>query len=154
MKHLISFVCGTIFGVGLLISGMTDPQKVIGFLDLFGEWDPSLALVMVGAIATFGVLRLLFQRDAPILTSHFHLPSFHLVDRPLIGGSILFGIGWGVSGFCPGPAVVSAFSASGPAALFSLGMLGGMALFEVLRRTYGLLSPSPRPSHTASRPSR
>ncbi|MES2686280.1 MAG: DUF6691 family protein [Pseudomonadota bacterium] len=134
MKHRISeFVIGLIFGIGLIVSGMTDPGKVIGFLDLFGAWDPSLALVMGGAIFVgvfaFALAR---RRSTTFLGGALHLQAARDIDRRLLGGSLLFGAGWGLAGFCPGPAIVSAGSGQPKAIIFVLAMLAGMWLFEWL----------------------
>lgn len=134
MKHRISeFVIGLIFGIGLIVSGMTDPGKVIGFLDLFGAWDPSLALVMGGAVFVgvfaFALAR---RRSTTFLGGALHLPAARDIDRRLLGGSLLFGAGWGLAGFCPGPAIVSAGSGQPKAIIFVLAMLAGMWLFEWL----------------------
>lgn len=134
MKQRISeFATGLIFGIGLIISGMTDPGKVIGFLDLAGAWDPSLALVMGGAILVgvfaFALAR---RRTRTFLGSALHLPVSRDIDRRLLGGSLLFGAGWGLAGFCPGPAIVSAGAGQPKAMVFVLAMLAGMWLFEWL----------------------
>jgi uncharacterized membrane protein YedE/YeeE len=134
MKHRISeFAVGLIFGLGLIVSGMTDPGKVLGFLDLVGAWDPSLALVMGGAIVVgvfaFALAR---RRSTTFLGSALHLPARGDIDRRLLGGSLLFGVGWGLAGFCPGPAIVSAGSGQPKAIVFVLAMLAGMWLFERL----------------------
>ncbi len=105
MKTIAGFFCGLVFGVGLVISGMSDPAKVLNFLDLFGSWDPSLAFVMGGAVvvAYFGY-RLVLKRPVPVLDTQFHLPTKTDIDPRLITGASLFGVGWGLGGFCPGPA--------------------------------------------------
>ena len=106
MTKLISLISGLIFGLGLSISGMVNPEKVIGFLNIFREWDPSLIFVMVGAIITFSPLYLIFKRKSrPILTQFFIIPSKKDLDKNLIIGASLFGIGWGLVGLCPGPAI-------------------------------------------------
>lgn len=131
MAALIALASGLVFGLGLLASGMTDPAKVKGFLDLAGAWDPSLALVMGGAIAVGLVAFTLAKRrtrawsGAPIA-----LPSSTAIDTPLVAGGVLFGIGWGIAGFCPGPALVAMASGSGAALLFVLAMLAGMLLHD------------------------
>lgn len=133
MKHRISeFVVGLIFGIGLILSGMTDPGKVIGFLDLFGAWDPSLALVMGGAILV-GVFAfaLAKKRTTTFLGGALHLPASRDIDKRLIAGSLLFGTGWGLAGFCPGPAIVSLGAGQPKAVVFVLAMLAGMLLFEL-----------------------
>lgn len=133
--HLASLLAGLVFGLGLIVSGMADPAKVLGFLDLAGAWDPSLAFVMLGAIAVglvaFAVAR---RRTVSFLGAEMHLPTARQIDRRLIGGSLLFGIGWGVAGFCPGPAVVALGMGSGKAVLFVVAMLAGMGVFEWLER--------------------
>src|SRR5262245_27388916 len=103
-----AFASGALFGVGLLVSGMTDPAKVTGFLDLFGAWDPSLALVMVGAVGVHVVLRrLVTRRRAPLFDASFHDPTARTIDAPLVAGAAIFGLGWGIAGYCPGPSIVS-----------------------------------------------
>ncbi len=105
MRLVLGFLSGLVFGLGLVISGMADPAKVLNFLDLFGAWDPSLAFVMGGATVTaFVGYRLVWRRPAPALGTGFDMPSTTRIDRPLITGAVLFGIGWGIGGFCPGPA--------------------------------------------------
>lgn len=127
-KPLVSsFLAGLLFAVGLGVSGMTDADKVIGFLNLAGDWDPSLALVMVGAIGVHGVLyRLILRRRSPLLDSRFHIPTRRDLTTPLVLGSALFGAGWGLGGFCPGPGLVSAAGGMPAAAVFVLTMLLGM----------------------------
>ena len=134
MKHRISeFVIGLIFGIGLIVSGMTDPGKIIGFLDLFGAWDPSLALVMGGAVlVSVFAFALAKRRTRTFLGNALHLPVSRDIDRPLLVGSLLFGAGWGLAGFCPGPAIVSVGSGQPKALVFVLAMLAGMWLFEWL----------------------
>jgi uncharacterized membrane protein YedE/YeeE len=105
MRNLLGFLSGLVFGAGLLISGMVNPAKVLNFLDLAGAWDPSLAFVMGGAVVvTYLGYRLAWRRERPVLTDSFDVPSSTRIDRPLVVGAALFGIGWGVGGFCPGPA--------------------------------------------------
>ena len=136
MKHRISeFFVGLLFGLGLILSGMTDPSKVIGFLDIFGLWDPSLALVMGGAIAVgFFAFALAKKRTVNFLGGALHLPKSSQIDKPLLIGAVLFGAGWGLAGFCPGPALVSLVSGQIKAAAFVVFMLAGMQLFEILAR--------------------
>jgi len=135
MHALSAFFVGLLFGIGLLLSGMTDPGKVQGFLDLAGAWDPSLALVMGGAIAV-GVIafRLAGQRASPLLGGAMHLPAERGVDQRIVIGGLLFGIGWGLAGFCPGPGIVSMASGESKGLVFVLAMLAGMALFEGFER--------------------
>ena len=108
MYNLIALLSGVVFGLGLSLSRMIDPNKVISFLDITGDWDPSLAFVMMGALAvTFISFRWVLKRPVPLLETEFHLSKRTVVDNSLLGGSALFGIGWGLSGYCPGPAVAS-----------------------------------------------
>ena len=136
MQHRISeFLVGLLFGMGLILSGMTDPGKVIGFLDLFGAWDPSLALVMGGAIGVgFFAFALAKKRTANFLGGALHLPKSNDIDRPLVIGAVLFGVGWGLAGFCPGPALVSLAAGQPKAAVFVVFMLAGMVIFEINQR--------------------
>jgi uncharacterized membrane protein YedE/YeeE len=131
-SNLAAFICGTLFSIGLGISGMTQPQKVIGFLDVFGDWDPSLAFVMGGAVISYFILQLLIQRrfSKPMLGERFQIPSRKDLDRPLIFGALLFGMGWGIGGYCPGPAISSLGSGSVNAVLFVLAMAMGMLLAD------------------------
>lgn len=135
MTVFTSLLAGLVFGFGLLISGMADPNKVLGFLDLAGPWDPSLALVMAGAIAVgvvaFAVAR---QRTLSFLGAEMKLPSTQQIDRRLVLGSALFGIGWGIAGLCPGPALVSLGTGQVKAMVFVLAMVAGMGMFEWLER--------------------
>lgn len=108
MRGLSGFLAGLVFGLGLVISGMANPAKVLNFLDLAGHWDPSLAFVMGGATLTaFLGYRLAWRRSKPVLAEKFELPSSAAIDRPLVAGAAIFGIGWGIGGFCPGPALTS-----------------------------------------------
>lgn len=108
MRALIAFGCGVLFGIGLLVSQMSNPDKVIDFLDITGRWDPSLALVMVGAVTVFSLLyRLALRRGTPLLAPRFFAPTRSHIDARLLTGAGVFGIGWGLGGFCPGPAIVS-----------------------------------------------
>ena len=136
MQHRISeFLVGLLFGMGLILSGMTDPGKVIGFLDLFGTWDPSLALVMGGAIGVgFFAFGLAKKRTANFFGGALHLPKSNDIDKPLVIGAMLFGAGWGLAGFCPGPALVSLAAGQPKAAVFIVFMLVGMAIFEINQR--------------------
>ena len=131
-----AFVAGLVFGIGLIVSGMFNPAKVLGFLDLAGRWDPSLALVMAGAIAVgvvaFGIAG---KRAQTLLGSPMLLPTTRDIDRRLVLGSLVFGIGWGLAGFCPGPALVALGAGYGKAVAFTAGMLAGMLVFELVERT-------------------
>lgn len=135
MRIFNAFLCGLVFGLGLLVSGMANPAKVLGFLDLAGRWDPSLAFVMAGAIALAAVgFRLARTRKTSVLGAPMQLPTATRIDARLVGGSLLFGVGWGLAGFCPGPALVNAGSGEPRAWLFVAAMLAGMALYAVLER--------------------
>jgi uncharacterized protein len=132
---LSSLLAGLVFGIGLIISGMANPAKVLGFLDLAGAWDPSLALVMAGAIAVgLGGFALAGQRSRSLLDLPMALPTARRLDRRLILGSALFGAGWGLSGICPGPALVLMGAGAAKGWIFAAAMLAGMALFERLER--------------------
>ena len=135
MQILIAFVTGTIFGIGLILSGMTDPSKVIGFLDLAGHWDPSLAFVMGGAILV-GVVAFRFAsgREKSLLGDEMRLPTSSQVDRRLVLGSLAFGTGWGLAGYCPGPALVSIAQGGAQPLIFVAAMLAGMVIYEVQDR--------------------
>lgn len=135
MQIFMALMVGLLFGIGLIVSGMTDPAKVIGFLDLAGSWDPSLAFVMGGAILVgvfaFGVAR---RRKRSLLGAPMRLPTATAIDRRLVLGSLAFGAGWGLAGYCPGPALASLASGGVKPLIFTLAMLAGMALFEGLER--------------------
>ncbi|AXP03637.1 DUF6691 family protein [Pseudomonas bijieensis] len=138
MLKLTAFMAGLLFGFGLLLAGMTNPRKVLAFLDLAGAWDPSLALVMIGAIGTAIVpLTWARQRSHSLLGSPMQLPAKRELDRRLIGGGLLFGIGWGIAGICPGPAVAMLLTGHWQAIVFALAMLAGMMLFTVLENRRG-----------------
>lgn len=133
--RLAEFGVGLLFGLGLILAGMTDPSKVLGFLDLAGLWDPSLAFVMGGAIlVSLGAFTLAKKRTTSFLGGAMQLPTSRDIDKRLMTGSLLFGAGWGLAGFCPGPALVSVGTGNPKAVVFVLAMLAGMALFEVLER--------------------
>jgi len=135
MNILAALASGLVFGIGLILSGMTDPGKVIGFLDLAGRWDPSLAFVMGGAILVgFFAFKLAGRRGKTFLGGALQLPQRRDIDARLVAGSVVFGIGWGLAGFCPGPALVSFGSGIDQAAVFVAAMLGGMVLFHAAER--------------------
>ncbi|MGQ0577605.1 MAG: DUF6691 family protein [Betaproteobacteria bacterium] len=136
-RAIVAFACGLVFGAGLIVSQMSNPAKVIGFLDITGKWDPSLALVMGGAVVVFGVLlRLALRQGTPLLAARFTIPEKDRVDAPLMVGALIFGVGWGLSGFCPGPAIVSAAFGDGRVWAFVAAMVAGMLIYRVgLRRT-------------------
>jgi uncharacterized membrane protein YedE/YeeE len=135
MTLFLSLVAGLVFGLGLIVSGMFDPSKVLGFLDLAGRWDPSLAFVMAGAVAVsalgFAFVR---KRESSLLGLQLRIPSAGRVDGRLVTGAVLFGIGWGIAGFCPGPAVVALGMGRPEAVVFVVAMLAGMGIFEVIER--------------------
>ncbi len=136
MKNRLSeFLVGLLFGVGLLLSGMTDPGKVQSFLDLAGAWDPSLAMVMGGAVLVgFFAFALARKRTTTFLGGALRLPTSSQIDKRLVIGALMFGAGWGLAGFCPGPALVSMASGEGKAAFFVAFMLVGMLMFEIMDR--------------------
>jgi len=135
MINIFSLLSGLIFGLGLIISGMTDPAKVLGFLDLTGDWDPSLALVMGGAIAV-GLVAFTFarKRTLSLLGLPMQLPTARQLDRRLILGSVTFGIGWGLAGICPGPGIVLLGQGTWQGVVFIIAMLAGMGIFELFER--------------------
>ena len=129
MKGLMALICGLIFGVGLAMSGMTDTAKVIGFLDIFGEWVPDLAFVMGGAVlVTLVAFRFILRRNTPLMAKSFSLPSVTTIDTRLLGGAALFGIGWGIYGYCPGPALSAMVYLNSDTFVFVAAMLAGMAI--------------------------
>jgi uncharacterized membrane protein YedE/YeeE len=135
MNIFSALLAGLVFGIGLILSGMTDPGKVIGFLDVAGTWDPSLAFVMGGAILVgFFAFRLAGKRGRAFLGGAMHLPTRRDIDARLVGGSIVFGIGWGLAGFCPGPALVSFGAGIDQAAIFVAALLGGMVLYRAAEK--------------------
>ncbi len=135
LSLLSALVVGLVFGMGLLVSGMANPDKVLGFLDLAGQWDPSLAFVMVGAIATaFVAFRMAAQRERTFLGDPLRLPGRDDIDGRLLLGALGFGVGWGMAGFCPGPALVALGAGELKAVVFVAAMLAGMGLFELIER--------------------
>lgn len=135
MQLLMSLCAGLVFGLGLIVSGMTDPSKVIGFLDLAGSWNPSLAFVMGGAVLV-GVFAFYFAktRSRSILGDPMRLPMAEHIDRRLLLGGLLFGVGWGLAGYCPGPALASLATGGSKPLIFTAAMLAGMAIFEAQNR--------------------
>ncbi|CAM3213897.1 hypothetical protein SAMN04488021_101137 [Paracoccus aminovorans] len=134
MRLLSALLAGLIFGAGIALSGMINPAKVLDFFDLAGTWDPSLAFVMAGALAvTFVGYRLVLRRAEPLFDIRFHLPTRRDLDPRLIGGSALFGVGWGIAGFCPGGAIPALGLGQPDAVIFVGAMLGGLVLARWLR---------------------
>ncbi len=134
-RILVALIAGTLFGAGLAWSGMADPQRVQGFLDLLGRWDPTLAFVMAGAILPMAIAWVAQRRlDKPFADAHFNLPATITIDARLALGAILFGIGWGIVGLCPGPAIVGLAIAPAGAGVFVVAMLAGMVLQRVSAR--------------------
>jgi len=138
MKVVSALLSGLLFGLGLIVSGMSNPSKVLGFLDLAGKWDPSLAFVMGGAVV-IGALMFPFvsKRKSSILGNTMRLPTATRIDRRLVLGGLTFGVGWGLAGYCPGPVLASLAQGDGKPWVFFIAMLGGMALFEVIERAKG-----------------
>lgn len=135
MNILMALIVGLVFGTGLIVSGMTDPAKVIGFLDLAGNWDPSLAFVMGGAVLV-GLVAFPFasKRERSFLGEAMRMPTATSIDRRLVLGSLAFGAGWGLAGYCPGPALASLASGDAKPWIFTFAMLAGMGLFELFER--------------------
>ena len=135
MKNIYALLAGLIFGLGLIVSGMANPEKVIGFLNIFGRWDPSLAFVMGGAIF-IGVFsfKYIVKREKTLLGGSLHLSNEKSINKRLIFGSLIFGLGWGLAGFCPGPALVSLGMGSLKGALFVIAMLAGMLTFKLVQK--------------------
>lgn len=135
MKIVMALLAGLLFGFGLIVSGMTDPAKVLGFLDVAGNWDPSLAFVMGGALLVAALaFRVVGKRSRTVLGEALHLPAATRIDRRLVLGSLTFGVGWGLAGYCPGP-VLATLASGGVKPLVFLGaMIVGMLVFELLER--------------------
>lgn len=136
MGNITALLTGLIFGLGLILAGMADPSKVLAFLDITGAWDPSLALVMGGAIAVGSVaFAVIGRRNRSYLGLPMHLPTARVIDKRLVLGSLAFGIGWGLAGICPGPALVLLGTGSIKGIVFVVAMLLGMGIFEILERS-------------------
>lgn len=149
MQRLSEFIVGLLFGLGLMLAGMTDPGKVVGFLDVFGNWDPSLALVMGGAIAVaFFAFALAKKRTRNFLGGALHIPSSDQIDKRLVLGNLAFGAGWGLAGFCPGPALVSMAAGQDKALVFVLAMIFGMIAYQFAQR----FSPPTQTTETPHEP--
>lgn len=135
MQRIAALIAGLLFGAGLALSGMVNPMKVVNFLDLFGTWDPTLIFVMgAGLAVTFIGYRLVLARPKPLYADAFSLPGTALIDTRLIGGSVLFGLGWGLTGFCPGPAIASLVFGLWPSVLFVAAMAAGMIAAKLIMR--------------------
>jgi len=135
MRILMALITGLVFGIGLIVAGMTNPAKVLGFLDLAGRWDPSLALVMAGAIlVALPAFRIAARRRQSLLGEPMRLPTATRIDRRLVLGSLAFGAGWGLAGFCPGPALASLATGAVQPLIFCAAMLAGMGIFELIER--------------------
>jgi uncharacterized membrane protein YedE/YeeE len=143
VRPLIAVVSGALFASGLVVSGMTLPAKVQGFLDFTGAWDPSLALVMGGAVSVYAVTWTLVRRmKRPLAGDGFIVPTNRTIDARLIAGAAIFGVGWGLSGYCPGPAVVAASTGTAPALVYLAAMLAGMVLRDLQARATAVLVPA------------
>ena len=133
MRLLFAYICGVVFGLGIMISGMANPAKVINFFDIAGSWDPSLAFVMGGAlVVTFIGYRLVFARPHPALEAKFYLPTAKDIDLRLVGGSAVFGIGWGIAGFCPGGALPALGTGRSEVFIFTAALIAGLVLARIL----------------------
>lgn len=131
MRYLQVVLSGVLFGAGIALSGMANPAKVQNFLDIFGQWDPSLALVMGAALAVAGVgYRWVWAREKPAFAESFSLPTRSDIDARLVGGAVIFGVGWGLSGLCPAPALVALLAGNGLFVVFALSMLVGMIVYR------------------------
>ena len=141
MTRWVALACGLLFGAGLALSDMIDPARVLAFLDVAGRWDPTLAFVIIGAVAAAAAGFALARRQGrPLIARELHLPSSNRIDGRLVGGAAIFGVGWGLVGFCPGPALAALPIGGVPALIFAAAMLGGMGLFALIQR----LRPLPR----------
>ena len=134
-SKIVSLISGIIFGVGLSVSNMINPEKVLGFLDLFGLWDPSLIFVMMGAIIVSAPVFFLFRnKNKPLFANNFTIPTLKSIDKNLIIGSSIFGVGWGMAGFCPGPAISSLALLNTYSVFFVLSMIGGFLLTKLVNK--------------------
>jgi len=131
VRKLVAFIAGLLFAVGLVVGGMTQPAKIVNFLDFFGHWDPSLAFVMGGALlVNIFAYRWTIDREEPLTAGEFYIPTRNDLDWKLIGGAVLFGVGWGFGGYCPGPGIAAVASAEMPALGFVGGLVGGMLVYR------------------------
>jgi len=148
MQTIMALLVGLLFGIGLIVSGMTDPSKVLGFLDLAGQWDPSLALVMGGAIlVALPAFHIAGRRERSLLGAAVRLPAAARIDRRLVLGGLTFGAGWGLAGYCPGPALASLASGAAEPLVFSAAMLAGMVIFECVERLRARRQRAAAPAH-------
>jgi uncharacterized membrane protein YedE/YeeE len=146
MAALASFLCGLVFGLGLLISGMTQPDKVLGFLDVLGRWDPTMGFVMAGALAVTATgFALLRRRTRPLLAAQLQWPTRTDIDRPLVLGAILFGAGWGLAGLCPGPALANLATLSPRVLVFVAAMALGMLLQDFWQKRAPAVTAASQP---------
>lgn len=136
LSQLVALLAGLLFGLGMMVSGMVDPHRVLGFLDIAGAWDPSLMFVMGGALAVFMPVYLLVvkKRSAPVCAAKFEISTNQIIDKKLVSGAVLFGLGWGIAGICPGPAVTSTFGLNPSMLVFIVMMLIGMGTGSVLAK--------------------
>ncbi len=135
LRHFSALIAGLVFGLGLVISQMVNPAKVIDFLDIFGDWDPSLAFVMGAALVVTAIgYRLAWRKPKPFAAEQFQVPGNRTIDKKLAMGAILFGVGWGLVGLCPGPAIAALFIGGLPTIIFLGAMIAGMMLFEGFNR--------------------
>ncbi|WP_462321240.1 DUF6691 family protein [Halochromatium sp.] len=143
LGYLAVFLSGTLFAIGLGVSGMTLPQKVIGFLDLGGDWDASLAFVMIGSAGVYLIFyRWIKQRSSPLFDTEFHIPTRNDIDQRLLVGAALFGIGWGLVGFCPGPAMTALVSGHPEALIFFTAMVTGMYAHRTVDQLAEIRTPT------------
>ncbi len=149
-REVAAFAAGLVFGIGLCLGQMINPAKVLAFLDVLGVWDPTLALVFIGAVLTTLIgYRLTLARGTPYLTDRFSLPGTKTIDLPLIGGAVIFGIGWGIAGFCPGPAITALGALSSEALVFLGAMILGLTIGRAIQSTSWRREPS-RPTRHVS----
>jgi uncharacterized membrane protein YedE/YeeE len=153
MAMLTAFLAGLLFGSGLILSGMSNPAKVLAFLDISGRWDPSLAFVMIGAILVAAIaFRVGGARARTVFGGAIHMPGAAHVDARLVLGSVIFGVGWGLVGYCPGPALTSLGVGGWPTLLFVASMIAGMTVYEAFERIVAGRTPPPRPEPSAEAP--
>jgi uncharacterized membrane protein YedE/YeeE len=153
MPLLTAFIAGLLFGSGLILSGMSNPAKVLAFLDVTGQWDPSLLFVMLGAILVAAIaFRVGGTRARTVFGSTIHMPGAARIDGRLVLGAVVFGVGWGLVGYCPGPALTSLAVGGWPTLLFAASMLAGMTVFEAVERIAARRAAQPRPAQAADLP--